>query len=121
MKKNGYTVVDMLIVVAILAVSAIVILPKMSMAFKSDKNEIYTETMNLYLNQATLYGNKNKDEIKKSQSKVVTINDLIDAGYIGAYANKTLIDVRDNKTVMNDIKIKLIYDNEKDSVYAEVA
>lgn len=121
MKKNGYTVIDMLIVVVVLAVSAVIILPKMSMAFKSDKNELYNSTMNLYLNQATLYGNKNKDEIKKSESEVVTINDLIDAGYIGAYADKNLIDIRDNKTVMNDIKIKLIYDKDNDNVYAQVA
>src|SRR5574344_2560373 len=120
MKKNGYTILDIMIVIAVLAVSGLVLLAKMSMAFKSDKNELYNGTMSLYLNQATLYGNNNKEAIKKSESKVITIDDLIKDGYIGAYADSKLIDVRDNKTVMNDIKIKLIYDANSDSVYAEV-
>jgi competence protein ComGC len=120
MKKNGYTVFDILILILVLSVSAMISLPKMSYAFKSDKDELYDGTIALYLKEATAYGNANKAEIKKSESKVVTINDLIDAGYIGAYVSHDLIDIRDNKTVMNDLKIKLIYDADSDSVYAEM-
>lgn len=121
MKKNGFTFYDILIVVVVLGVSALIILPKLSTAFKNDKEELHNSQIALYLSEAEKYGEANKADIKKSESKVVTINDLISAGYIGAYTSHDLYDARDNKTIINDWKIKLIYNVDTDSVYAEMA
>lgn len=119
MKKNGYTGLDILILILILTVSAIIILPRIAYAFTDEKDELYNDNLALYLKQAEKYGNANKDSIKKSESIVVTIQDLIDAGYIGLKGEQ-IIDIRDNKTVINDLKIKLIYNQEQDIVYAEM-
>ena len=124
MKKNGYTFKDILIIVAILAVSAVIILPKVSNALREGdtKDEIYNEMLSNYLERAEKYGNDHKDEIKENtDGTVVTIDDLIKENYIGAASsNGEIIDIRDNVTKMNNIKIQLIYNEEEDYVHAKI-
>ncbi len=124
MKKNGYTVVDVLIIIVVLTVSALIIIPKVSNSLKENetKDQIYNDLLELYLTKAEKYGNDHKDEIKENtDGTVVTIDDLIKAKYIGAAStNGEIIDVRDNYTKMNNIKIQLIYDETNDKVYARL-
>ena len=124
MKKNGYTVTDVLIIIAILGVSALIVLPRVSNALKVNekKDELYNNLLELYLNQAEKYGNDKKEEIKNNNDgTVVTIDDLIEAKYIGAASsNGEIIDIRDDVTKMNNIKIQLIYDEESDKVIARI-
>ena len=124
MKKNGYTFKDILIIVAILAVSAVIILPKVSNALREGdtKDEIYNEMLSTYLERAEKYGNDHTDEIKENtDGTVVTIDDLIKENYIGAASsNGEIIDIRDNVTKMNNIKIQLIYNEEEDYVHAKI-
>ena len=77
-------------------------------------DEIYNEMLSTYLERAEKYGNDHKDEIKENtDGTVVTIDDLIKENYIGAASsNGEIIDIRDNVTKMNNIKIQLIYDEE---------
>ena len=50
---------------------------------------------------------------------IISVDDLIKAGYINTYQGD-IIDIRDNTTKMNNIKFSLIYNEENDSVYAQV-
>lgn len=121
MKKNGYTIFDLLIIIAILAVSAIIVIPSVSNALNAadNKDEMYAQMLNSYLNIAQIYGNNNKDDIKKNNYKIVSVDDLIKEGYI-VTSTEDIIDIRDNTTKMNTIKFKLTYNEEEDKVYAEV-
>ena len=59
-----------------------------------------------------------QNEVKENNSYIVTIKDLVDKGYIGS-TNGDVTDIRDGSSMLN-MKIHLIYDEEKDTVYAQV-
>lgn len=117
-KKNGYTFIDILIVVVALGLVTLFTVPKLSHAFENDKDTLYNDSLELYLNQATKYGNTIKNEVKENNSYIVSIKDLVDKGYIGS-TDGDVTDIRDGSSMLN-IKIHLIYDTEKNSVYAEL-
>ena len=121
MKKNGFTVLDVVIIIAVLSVSALIVLPRVSNALEQydNKDEVYNEILASYLKCAELYGNDKKEDIKNGNNTIVSIDDLIKEGYIHNYQEE-IIDIRDNTTKMNSIKFKLIYSEENDTVYAEV-
>ncbi|MBR1416367.1 MAG: hypothetical protein IJ572_00925 [Bacilli bacterium] len=122
MKRNGYTVYDILIIIVILGISALIVIPRVSNALKEydNKDEVYNEIMADYLKLAEMYGNDNKEKIKEESNTVVSIDDLIKEGYIVS-STEEIIDIRDNYTKMNNIKIKLIYNEDEDKVIAELS
>ena len=117
-KINGYTFIDLLIVILSLGLVTLFTVPKLSHAFENDKNELYNDSLELYLNQATKYGNTIKSEVKENNSYIVSIKDLVDKGYIGS-SDGEVTDIRDGSSMLN-MKIHLIYYEEKDTVYAQV-
>lgn len=118
MNKNGYTLIELLVLIIGLGVVTLIILPKLSTAFYNNNEELYQESLNSFLNNATLYGNNVvKEEIKENDNYIITINDLVKAGY-ASLLNGDIKDVNGNS--MLNIKIKLIYDESKDLVYAEI-
>ena len=122
MKKNGYTIYDILIVIGVLAVSALIVLPSVTHALKEydNKDNSYGEILKTYLLQAESYGQTIKEDVKASNNYYITVQDLIDKGYVRVLNNNSeVIDIRDNITKMNNIKIKLRYDEENDKVIAE--
>ena len=120
-RSNGFTIYDILIIVVILGVSALIIIPKVSNALETNdnKDEVYNEILSNYLSIAEKYGNDKKDEVKDNGGKIISIDDLIKEGYLHTYQEE-IIDIRDNSTKMNNIKFSLIYNEESDSVYAQV-
>ena len=121
MKKNGFTIYDILIIIAILGVSALIIIPRVSNALETsdNKEEAYKEILGNYLSIAEIYGNDNKEKVKENEGMIVSVDDLIKEGYLHTSLDE-IIDIRDNSTKMNNIKFSLIYSEESDSVYAQV-
>ena len=117
-RKNGYTVIDILAVIVGLGLLTLFTIPKLSYAFLDNKDELYNESLNLYLTQAENYGNTIKDEVKADDTYIVSIKDLVDKGYIGTVSG-SVNDIRDGSSML-DIKFHLIYDEEHDNVYAEL-
>ena len=122
MKKNGFTALDIIIVIGVLSLSALIVLPSVSNALKEqdNKEEVYQNIMNSYLSCAEKYASDNKEELKKNNNTLVSINELVEKKYILAvYGGNDIIDIRDNTTKLNNVKIKLVYDEESDSFRAE--
>ena len=120
-KRNGFTIYDILIVIAVLGVSALIVIPKVSYALdeSDNKDEVYKEILGNYLSIAEIYGNDKKESIKENDGMIISLDDLIKEGYLHTYQDE-IIDIRDNSTKMNNIKFSLIYNEESDSVYAQV-
>lgn len=118
-KKNGYTIVELVVLIGIMGIATLIILPQLSKAFYDERDEFYQADIRLYLRQAEKYGEANKEEIKNEEYKVVSIGDLVSAGYIGANNDGIVVDARDASS-MNEVKIKLYYEAEEDKVYAEL-
>ena len=120
MKSKGYTIVDILIVVVVLGVAALITLPNMSLAFKDNKEELYQNQIRLYLEQAKKYGEDHKEDFDDDNQIIVTIDDLIEDGYIGAYVSDKIYDVRDDTTELNKVKIRITYDEENETIDAKI-
>lgn len=118
MKKNGYTIIEMLIVIIVLGIFTVGILTTTSYAYKDKTPEFYRELVDSIERQATLYG-KTLNNLKEEKNLVVTLNDLVEAGYYIGDDNGNVTDPRNSKATLNGLKIKITY-NEDESITAEV-
>ncbi len=117
MKKNGYTVIELLVVMIIFGIIVAVTIGLTAHAFEDNSSEYYEVKVKNIESIAKRYA-MSIEELKTEGSKIITIKELVDAGYYNP-DNKEgdVIDPRNNKTTMNNTKIKLTYD-EKDGYKA---
>lgn len=110
MKKNGYTLPELLIVLAIVSIIAIISIVKVSFAFSDINNEeqIAKEEENLIKRASLSYSNKIIEQIKTEKEVFVSGTELVEAGF--------LMDSEEYKS----LKVKLSYNEEKDTVDYEV-
>lgn len=109
MKRNGYTGLELLIVVIILGVITFIVLGTTASSFKDNTQDLYKETLYLIENQAELYGNT-LDDLKTEGNKVISVNDLVVSGYYIADDEKGNVkDPRNENARLNNLKIKLTY------------
>lgn len=109
MKRNGYTGLELLIVIIVLGVITFVVLATTSSSFKDNTQDLYKESLYLIENQAELYG-ATLDDLKSEGSKVISVNELVVAGYYVADDSKGNVkDPRNENARLNNLKIKLTY------------
>lgn len=118
MNKNGYTGLELLGLIIILGVITILATNKISHAFSDDPNYLYKSEQKLILLLAKNYGNDKINELKElKNSKTITVNDLIVNGYLTPSNDEgDYFDPRNNKRKMNDINIKITYDDKKKQI-----
>jgi len=113
MKRNGYTIFQMLFVVIVLGVATMVILGSTSYAYQDSSSKYYDETVSLILNQAELYG-ESLESLKTNGSLIITLNDMIDAGYyVADDGDGNVVDPRNSKATLNGMRIRLNYQDDK--------
>ena len=119
MKKNGYTVTEMLVVIIVLGVFTLVMMAATSYAFKDKSEDYFEEKVQLIEKQAALYG-KTLNNLKEEGNLVITVKDLVDKGYYVPDNTKgDVIDPRNSKGTLNSMKVKLFY-NQDGTIKAEV-
>lgn len=75
MKKEGFTLVEMLAVITIVALLAVIVLPLLSNQYASKKETISDVTKNMIINAAELYASETGKVYKN-----ITLNDLVKDG-----------------------------------------
>ena len=111
MKKNGYSGIEMLIVIVVLGVITLVVLTSTSNSFKDDSKAAYDEKIYLIEHQAALYG-ETLASLKDEEYMIITLDDVLNAGYyVADNDNGKVIDPRNTKATLNGINIKLTYNN----------
>lgn len=109
MKKNGYTMIELLVVIVAMGLVTLVTLSATSYAFKDHSGEFYDEKVNGILHQAESYG-KTLNTLKEDGNMVITVNDLVKNGYyVGDDEEGNVVDPRNSKANLNGLKIKLTY------------
>jgi len=109
--KNGYTAIEMLIVIIILGIFTLGILSFTSYAYQDRSKDYYKEIIHLVEKQAVLYG-QTLNNLKEEGNLVITLNDLINADYYVADDEAgSVVDPRNSKATLNGMKIKLSYNN----------
>lgn len=118
MKKNGYTVMELLVVLIVLGVVTLGVLTTTSNAFKDNSKDLYKEKTTLIEHQAVMYG-KTLESLKEEGSLMITVSDLIEKEYLVADdSNGNVVDPRNSKATLNGLKIKLSYND--GNIVAEV-
>jgi len=119
MKKNGYTLTEMLVVIVVLGIFTITLMAATSNAFKDNSPVYYQEKVMVIEKQAELYGASLKN-LKEEGNVVVTVKDLVDKGYyVADTSSGDVIDPRNSKATLNGLKVKISY-NDDGSIKAKV-
>ena len=113
MNNKGYTVTELIIVIVVFGIITAVTIGATSNAFKDDTEEYYKVKVKDIESNAKRYG-MTLEEVKTEGSKVVTVKDLVDAGYLSPdNENGDILDPRNQKATMNNTKVKITYSEEK--------
>ena len=110
MKKNGFTLMELLGVILILGILALIAFPPILKIIKESKNEIKEGTKNIIIDAAKDYyeDNINNYELIEGMTYCIDISELTDNGYLNKkIKDENLNDINENK------KVKLIYHNNK--------
>jgi len=110
MNKKGYTVIELIVVIAIFGLITAITLGATSYAFKDNTEEYYISKISDIESNARRYGST-LEELKTENSKVITVKELVDAGYLSPDNDKgDIIDPRNQKSTLNSLKIKITYE-----------
>lgn len=115
MKNKGYTLPELIIIIAGLGIVSAIVLFKISTAFSSDNTDkIMEENYFLIEKQAKVYGEKNKNSFNETGELYIMAKDLVEAKLLPVEDNKILSCDKD----LSNIKIKLTLQN--DAITAKI-
>ena len=120
MNKLGYSKIEILVVIVLLGIVAFITINKTSYAFAVDQNEAVNEVKYLIKVQAEDYALANTTLFEETNTTYISVEDLIEAGYLIGDENGLLVDPTDSEKNYNDTKVKLDYDESKNDVIATV-
>ncbi|CDF12297.1 unknown [Mycoplasma sp. CAG:776] len=120
MNKLGYSKIEILVVIVLLGIVAFITINHTSYAFAIDKNEAIEEVEYLIEVQAEDYALANTTLFEETNTTYISVDDLIEAGYLAGNESGVLTDPTDSSKNFNDKKVKLEYDEKKNNVTATV-
>ena len=120
MKKNGYTLMELIVLIVGLGLIALIGIKNASYAFTDNKDELYHESIVSILECAKQYGNDNLETLKEEKQLIITVNELIEKNYIGSDEDGNYIDVRDENETLNNTKIAIEYNEKTEEITTEV-
>lgn len=106
--KNGYTIIELVIVLAVVGVFGFALLNKASYAFsdnaKAEENLLAQKVKNIEM-QAEKYGEDHQELFEENNTAYIRVSDLIKAGYIRSQeSNDVVVSINDNKKI--ELKLK---------------
>lgn len=107
--RNGYTILEMVVLSLVIGVFAIVSINKVSYAF--DNGETISVEENAFMiieKQAKLYGENNLKLFEEKQEYYMDVNDLVEEKYLLAEEDNKVLGCED----LLERKIKISYDGE---------
>ena len=116
MKKDGFTIVEILGVIVVLAVIMALVIPNLTSTSSTAKQKLYETKINMIEKAAILYAQDNykdliKDETTTIINKVINSDILLDSGYYAAdnddAANPMIVDPRTNGELNVDIQLQI--------------
>ena len=114
MKKNGYTVVELLVVIAVFGIGYFIIANNISYAFSVDyEKELYNQTLTAIETNATIYAENNLKLFESEKDVYLTVGELAEKGLVLNNSEGKVSDPRDDSKTLNDLKVKLTYEDNK--------
>ena len=115
MNKKGFTLVEILVSIGLLALLGSVIAISLNRVFKDNNIKNYNEYVEKIKSSAMLYVNNTVDiinDLNDSSFKIITIGNLIDNGYL----KDNIINPDMGKTPDKNDKIKVTYDSDHELI-----
>ena len=115
MNKKGFTLVEILVSIGLLALLGSVIAISLNRVFKDNNIKNYNEYVEKIKSSAMLYVNNTVDiinDLNDSSFKIITIGNLIDNGYL----KDNIINPDTGETVDKNEKIKVSYDSDHELI-----
>ena len=115
MNKKGFTLVEILVSIGLLALLGSVIAISLNRVFKDNNIKNYNEYVEKVKSSAMLYVNNTVDiinDLNDSSFKIITIGDLVDNGYL----NDNLVNPNTNEKVGKNEEIKVSYDSDHELI-----
>lgn len=107
--RNGYTMLEMVVLSLVIGVFAIVSINRVSYAFDNDETISVEENAFMIIEkQAKLYGEKNLKLFEEKQEYYMDVNNLVEAKYLLAEEDNKVLGCED----LLERKIKISYDGE---------
>lgn len=114
MKKNGYTAVELIVVIAVFGIFYFIAANKVSYAFNVDYEQaLYDQTLSSIEDNATIYAENNLKIFDKEKDVYLTVGDLAEKGFALCSSEGVVSDPRDDDKSLNDLKVKITYEDEK--------
>lgn len=119
MKSNGYTLIELLILMGVVGLLSIVFLTKTSYAFTDNSDEYYNNIISLAIDSAKKYGETSK-KLQEEKSEIITIGELVEKKYMGANEDGKVVDPRNENKNLNGIRILLKLNEDNNQITATV-
>ena len=113
--KKGFTLVEILVSIGLLALLGSVIAISLNRVFKDNNEKHYNEYVEKIKSSAMLFVNNTVDiinDLNDNSFKIITIGDLIDNGYV----NDTLVNPNTDEKVGKEEKIQVSYDSDHELI-----
>ena len=120
MNKLGYSKIEILVVIVLLGIVAFITINKTSYAFAVDGTEAVDEVKYLIEVQAEEYALANTSLFEETNTTYISVDDLIEAGYLVGNEAGILTDPTDTSKSFNDKKVRLEYNESENNVSATV-
>ena len=113
--KKGFTLVEILVSIGLLALLGSVIAISLNRVFKDNNKKHYNEYVEKIKSSAMLFVNNTVDiinDLNDNSFKIITIGDLIDNGYV----NDSLVNPNTDEKVGKEEKIQVSYDSDHELI-----
>lgn len=129
MKNRGFTLVELLAVITILALILILVVPNIAKSTSTSKKKLYDTKVSNILGGAVQYGQdeyasivseNDEDEEGNFYIRRIIVQDLVPKYVPADKEESTVIDPRDNIKNLNSLKIKIKINKKTREVTAEV-
>ena len=118
LNKFGYTKVELLIIIVLLGIVAFVTINKTSYAFAMDNGMAIKDIKNLIEIQAVDFARDNLGLFNESDITYVSVNDLVQKGYLIANSDGYVTNPANVKEYLNNNKVKLEYVRNNNTIEA---
>ena len=109
---NGFSIKQILIAIGVVGIFTFIVIGTTSSAFKDNSDMYYEQTEKMIIHNAEIYG-KTLESLKTEGSMVITVDDLVKAGYYGDVdGDGNVKNPKNSKATLNGLKIKLVYQSD---------
>ena len=84
MKKNAFTLIELLAIIVILSVLAFILIPTLKDSIDKAKKSAYDDQVNIIKGAAETYFINSNFRVDRDNPKVMYLNDIVSSGYIDA-------------------------------------